>query len=125
MADSRELSPTILWGSRDVGGRKKRLYSRAKWHFGGGRTYCKGCGGQQLYCPIDKCQYNQTTLKTTAGYQAWEVLLKLSEPDLSVALEIAKNLGFDMELMSELLPVGIQGIKEGLNEHSEKIINQT
>ncbi len=33
--------------------------------------------------------------------------MKLTKPDLSVALNIAKNLGFDMEMMSELLPVGI------------------
>nr|DAJ87876.1 MAG TPA: hypothetical protein [Caudoviricetes sp.] len=30
---------------------------------------------------------------------------RLSEPDLSQALNLAKNLGFDMEIMSELLTV--------------------
>lgn len=57
--------------------------------------------------------------ETIEGHQAWEVLLKLSEPDISVALGIARNLGFDMMLMSELLPVGIQGIKAGLNENCQ------
>ena len=40
-------------------------------------------------------------------------MLKLPEPDLSMAFEIAKNLDFDMALMSELLPIGIMGIKDG------------
>ena len=50
------------------------------------------------------------------GYQAWEVLLKLSEPDLSVALQIASAMGFDIPAMAELLPVGLQGMKSGLSE---------
>jgi hypothetical protein len=54
------------------------------------------------------------------GYQAWEVLLKLPTPDLNLALQIAKNLGFDMYYMSELLPIGIQGIKMGINEGKER-----
>lgn len=58
-------------------------------------------------------------MQTVEGYQAWEVLLKLSEPDLSVALNIARNLGFDMDIMCELLPVGIQGIKSGLDVMSK------
>ena len=44
------------------------------------------------------------------GYQAWEILLKLPKPDLSLALNLAQNLGFDMELISELLPIGIFAI---------------
>jgi hypothetical protein len=92
-----------------LGGKKTRLYARAKWHFGDGRTYCNGCGGTQNLCPFHKCQYTETTLETDVGYQAWEILLKLSKPDLGLALEVARNLGFDMELMSELLPVGISG----------------
>ena len=50
------------------------------------------------------------------GYQAWEVLLKLSEPDLKTAFEIAHNLGFDMAIMTELLPTAIHGMKEGINK---------
>lgn len=42
--------------------------------------------------------------------------MKLPKPDLGLALEIAQNLGFDMELMSELLPVGIAGMKLVLND---------
>lgn len=43
--------------------------------------------------------------------------MKLSEPNLSEALEIAKHLNFDMELLTELLSAGIAGIKAGLREH--------
>ena len=64
-------------------------------------------------------------MKTVQGYQAWEVLLKLSDPDLGIALTVADNLGLKSEIMTELLSVGIQGIKAGLNEHSEKTFNQT
>lgn len=53
------------------------------------------------------------------GYQAWEVLLKLVDPDLNLALKIAENLGLDMGLMAELLPVGVQGIKDGLAEEKQ------
>jgi len=55
-------------------------------------------------------------LETDIGYQAWEVLLKLSKPDLSMALDIARNLNFDIEIMSELLPVGVAGMRNGLDE---------
>ena len=89
---------------------KKRLYSRAKWHFGDGRSYCQGCGEGKNFCPLHKCQYTQTSLETDVGYQAWEVLLKLPKPDLALALEIARNLGFEMEIISELLPIGIYGM---------------
>lgn len=55
-------------------------------------------------------------MKTVQGYQAWEVLLKLSDLDLGVALTVADNLGLKSEIMTELLSVGIQGIKAGLND---------
>jgi hypothetical protein len=42
-------------------------------------------------------------------------LLKLPEPDLALALQLAQNLGLDMDIMSELLPVGISGMVKGLN----------
>ncbi len=45
--------------------------------------------------------------------------MKLSEPNLSEALEIAKHLNFDMELLTELLSVGIGGIKNGLSDVSK------
>lgn len=59
------------------------------------------------------------TLETDVGYQAWEVLLKLPEPDLSMALDIARNLNFDMEMMCELLPVGIAGMVSSLRKNKE------
>lgn len=99
---------------------KKRLYARAKWHFGDGRSYCKGCGQKETLCPLYKCRYIETALKTVEGYQAWEVLLKLSEPNLSEALKIAEHLGFDMAIMSELLPIGIQGIKCGVDNNNSE-----
>ncbi|MCM1323378.1 MAG: hypothetical protein NC218_04390 [Acetobacter sp.] len=51
--------------------------------------------------------------------------MKLSKPDLLLALTIAKNLGFDMDLMCELLPVGVAAMNVGLNNEysSEEIIN--
>ena len=99
--------------------RKKRLYARARWHFGSGRNYCQGCGEQEINCSIYRCRYVETTLKTTEGHQAWEVLLKLSEPDLGVALTVAENLGLKSAVMTELLSVGIQGIKAGMSDMSE------
>ena len=36
--------------------------------------------------------------------------MKLPKPDLTLALEIARNLGFEMEIISELLPIGIYGM---------------
>ncbi len=63
---------------------------------------------------------------TIEGYQAWEVLLKLAEPDLETALKIAETLNFDKETLTELLSVGVFAMKQGLNDsNSEKIINQT
>lgn len=85
--------------------RKKRLNARCHWHFGKGRDYCKGCSEKYKLCPIEKCKYIETAPQTIEGWQAWEVLKRLSEPDLSQALNLAKNLGFDMEIMSELLTV--------------------
>ena len=66
---------------------------------------------------MHKCQYTETSLKTVEGYQAWEILLKLSKPDLTLALSLAQNLGLDMEIMSELLPIGIFAILD--NQRNE------
>ena len=100
---------------------KKRLYARAKWHFGDGRSYCSGCTELNPLCPFHKCRYTETTPQTVEGYQAWEVLLKLSEPNLSLALDIARSLGFDMDIMSELLPISIQAMKIALNEDKGQV----
>ncbi|MBQ8677310.1 MAG: hypothetical protein IJ529_02435 [Alphaproteobacteria bacterium] len=105
-----------MWLTRAVGCGKKRLYARAKWHFGDGRSYCTGCTELNPLCPFHKCRYTETTPQTVEGYQAWEVLLKLSEPSLSLALDVARNLGFDMDIMSELLPIEILAIKQNLND---------
>lgn len=43
--------------------------------------------------------------------------MKLPEPDLALALQIARNLNFDMEMMCELLPVGVAGMRNGLDEN--------
>ena len=59
---------------------------------------------------------------TIEGYQAWEVLLKLAEPDLETALKITETLNFDKETLTELLSVGVFAMKQGLNDsNSEKI----
>lgn len=116
MGGGRELPPPVLRIARNSGGGKKRLHARAKWHFGDGRNYCKGCSELNPLCPFHKCKYTETTLETDVGYQAWEVLLKLSKPDLSMALDIARNLNFDIEIMSELLPVSVAGMRNGLDE---------
>lgn len=118
MGGGGELSQSVLRTTGIVGNRKKRLHARAKWHFGDGRSYCDGCSELNPLCPFHKCRYTETTLETDVGYQAWEVLLKLSEPDLGLALSIAQSLGFDMELMSELLPKGIAGIMEVVNKEN-------
>ena len=92
--------------------------ARAKWHFGDGRSYCAGCNQDgKIFCPFHKCRYIETSLKTVEGYQAWEILLKLSKPDLTLALSLAQNLGLDMEIMSELLPIGIFAILD--NQRNE------
>lgn len=43
--------------------------------------------------------------------------MKLPEPDLALAFQIAKNLGFDMDIMSELLPPAVQAMKIALNDN--------
>lgn len=55
------------------------------------------------------------------GLSGLEVLLKLSELSLSLALDIAHNLGFDMDIMSELLPPSVQAMKSALNEDKEQL----
>ena len=47
--------------------------------------------------------------------------MKLSEPNLSLALDIARNFGFDADVMSELLPIGIQAMKTALDEDIEQM----
>ena len=71
---------------------------------------------QGINCPLYRCRYVETTLKTTEGHQAWGGLLKLSEQNLSKALEVAKCLEFDLVLMAELLPVGILDMRQGGND---------
>lgn len=101
---------------REVLEAEKTSLRPRQWHFGDGRSYCRECGEDgKTFCPFHKCLYIETALETDVGYQAWEILLKLPEPDLLLTLNLAQNLGFDMELMSELLPVGIRGINECVN----------
>lgn len=95
------LSPNVLFPVREA----LSVSARCQWHFGKGRDYCKGCSETNKLCSIEKCKYIETAPQTVEGWQAWEVLKRLSEPDLSLALNIAKNLGFDLEIMSELLAI--------------------
>ena len=111
MGGGSKIPQKLLRFAVIIASSKKRLYARAQWHFGDGRSYCRGCGEDgKTVCPFHKCRYIETVLETDVGYQAWEILLKLPKPDLLLALNLAQNLGFDMELMSELLPVGIAGM---------------
>ena len=115
---------------------KKRLKTRAEWHFGGGARYCDGCARQGRPCARgepgsdgERCPYIAQEPLTDAGWQAWDVLtrcaglLRLGPGaviglDLATALRLGEALGHEPGPLAELLPAGEAGLLAALNQQT-------
>ena len=109
--------------------------ARARWHFGGGPTYCAGCRAEGLPCADGRpgvddqlCPYVEHAPMTVEGWEAWDVLSKCSGQlrlvpmggviglDLGAALACGQALGYEPSGLAELLPAGEAGLVTALND---------
>jgi hypothetical protein len=109
-----------------------------RWHFqpGGGPEYCRACRDDDLPCARGepgadgrRCPYREQALISRQEHEAWGVLLACQGQlrlapsgtaigiDMDAALSLASALGYDLAVLSELLPVGESGIVQGLNSN--------
>ena len=113
--------------------RKKRLRALCRWHFqpGGGPEYCRACRGDDLPCARGEagsdgglCPYRKHALISQQEHEAWEVLLACQGQvrlapsghvigiDMDAALKIGAARGWNLEVLSELLPAAEAGLVE-------------
>jgi hypothetical protein len=116
--------------------RKKRIRALCRWHFqpGGGPEYRRACHDDGLPRARGEpgadgrlCPYREHALISRQEHDAWEVLvacqsqLRLAPSgymmgiDLNAALRLATALGYDVAVLSELLPAAEAGLVEALS----------
>jgi hypothetical protein len=118
-----------------AGGVHVIIRALCRWHFqpGGGPEYCRACGDDDLPCARGEpgagrrlCPYREHALISLQEHEAWEVLLAcqgqirrapgghLIGIDMDAALKIGAARGYDLEVLSELLPPAEAGLVEAL-----------
>jgi hypothetical protein len=106
-----------------------------RWHFqvGGGPEYCRACREDDLRCARGGpgadgrlCPYREHALISRQEHETWDVLLacqgqlrlapsgKAIGIDMEAALKVGAARGFDLAVLSELLPAGEAGFVEAL-----------
>jgi hypothetical protein len=104
-----------------------------RWHFrpGGGPEFCRTCRDDDLPCARGElgadgrlCPYREHALISRREHEAWEVLracqgqLRLAPSgyivgmDMHAALRLAAARGYDLAVLSELLPAAEAGLVE-------------
>lgn len=100
---------------------------------GPGPEYCRACRDNDLPCARGgpgadgrRCPYHEHAATSVQAQEAWEVLLACQSQlrlapsghvvgiDMHAALELAGARGYDLAVLSELLPVGEAGLVEAL-----------
>ena len=106
-----------------------------RWHFqpGGGPEYCKTCRDDGLPCARGepgadghRCPYHEHALISRQEHEAWNVLLacqgqlrqapsgRVVGIDMVAGLSLARARGYDLAVLSELLPAAEAGSVEAL-----------
>jgi hypothetical protein len=114
---------------------KNRIRALCRWHFqpGGGPEYCRACRDDDLPCARGEpgadgrlCPYREHSLISSQEHEAWEVLLacpgqiRLAPSghiigiDMDAALRIGPVRGYDLAVLTELLPGSDAGLIEAL-----------
>jgi len=100
--------------------------------FDNGPGYCRGCRESGLSCG-NACPYRSHESLTEAGWQAWDVLLRIAGQlrfapggavtgiDLGVAMHMAEALGYDVAAVADLLPDAEAGLLEGLKNQKAEL----
>jgi hypothetical protein len=117
---------------------KKRLRALCRWHFqpGGGPEYCRACCDDDLPCARGEpgadgrlCPYREHALISTQEHEAWDVLLacqgqlRLAPSGhvvVDAALRMAEARGYDVAVLSELLPAAESGMVEALCAEADR-----
>jgi hypothetical protein len=107
-----------------------------RWHFqpGGGPEYCRACRDDSLSCARGEpgadgrlCPYREHALISLQEHEAWDVLLAcqgqlrlapsghIIGADMDAALRLGATRGYDLEVLSELLPAAEAGVVEALS----------
>jgi hypothetical protein len=118
-----------------AGGVHVIIRALCRWHFqpGGGPEYCKACRDDDLPCARGErgtdgrlCPYREHALISQQEHEAWNVLLACQGQvrlapsghvigiDMGVALKIGAAFGYDLAVLSELLPAAEAGPVEAL-----------
>ena len=107
-----------------------------RWHFqpGGGPEYCRACNEEGLPCARGEpgadgrlCPYREHALISRQEHEAWDVLLACQGQlrlapsghvigiDMDAALRLGAARGYDLAVLSELLPAAEAGLVEALS----------
>jgi hypothetical protein len=107
-----------------------------RWHFqpGGGPEYCKTCRDDDLPCARGEPgadgrlgPYRKHALISRQEHEAWDVLLACQGQvrlapsghavgiDMDTALQLASTRGYELAVLSELLPAAEAGLVEALS----------
>jgi hypothetical protein len=121
---------------------KKRVRALCRWHFqpGAGPDYCRACKEEGLPCTRGEpgadgqlCPYREHALISRQEHEAWDVLLACQGQlrlapsgqvvgiDMDAALGLAAARGYDLEVLSELLPAAEAGLVEALCADRERL----
>jgi hypothetical protein len=116
-----------------AGGVHVIIRALCRWHFrsSGGPEYCRACRDDDLPCARGEsgadgrlCPYREYALISPQELEAWEVLLACQGQlrlapsghvigiDMHAALQLAAARGYDLAVLSELLPVAEAGLVE-------------
>jgi hypothetical protein len=114
---------------------EKRIGALCRWHFqpGGGPEYCRACRDDGLPCARGEqgadgrlCPYRKQALISRQEHEAWDVLLACQGQlrlapsghivgiDMRAALIVANARGYDLGVLSGLLPAAEAGLVDGL-----------
>jgi hypothetical protein len=111
------------------------------WHFqpGGGPNYCRACKQEGLPCSRGEpgadgrlCPYREHALIGRQEHEAWDVLIACQNQlrlapsgrvlgiDMSTSLRLSAARGFDLAVLSELLPAAEAGLVEALCAEADR-----
>ena len=114
-----------------AGGVHVIIRALCRWHFqpGGGPEYCRACRDDSLPCARGEvgadgrpCPYREHALISRQEYEAWDVLLACQGQlrlapsghvmgiDIGAAVTLATARGYDLAVLSELLPAAEAGL---------------
>jgi hypothetical protein len=118
-----------------AGGVHVIIRALCRWHFqpGGGPEYCRACRDDGRPCARgepgadgQRCPYREHALISRQEHEAWDVLLACQGQlrlapsghvigiDMDAALKISAARGYNLAVLSELLPAAEAGVVEVL-----------